>query len=935
MSGADAGHERIRDVGPPSGTVTFLFTDIEGSTQLWEAAPDAMRAALAWHDSIVRNAIEAHGGYVFATGGDGFAAAFARAGDALAAAEKARTALASEEWPEAPIRVRMALHTGEAAERDGNYFGGAVNRAARLMGIGHGGQLLVSAATAELLTATELVDLGEHRLRDLDRPLRVLQVGGGSFGALRSLDAFPGNLPRQVTSFVGREQAVTAVVEALGQAPVVTLTGVGGVGKTRLALHAAAEALPRYRDGAWLCELAPVRDPSSVPDAVATVFDVSPRAGQAVQQALVGFLRGKELLLVLDNCEHLLAPVARLVDSLERSCPHLAVLATSREGLGIAGERMLAVPSLAAPDEGAGMETMASSDAVRLFVDRAQAVKASFVLTPANADAVAQVCRRLDGVPLAIELAAARIPAMNPAELARRLDRRFEVLAGGRRGAVERHQTLRAAIDWSYDLLDKPQRLLFARLSVFAGGCTLDAADAVCGGGPVDEHAVWEMMAALVAQSLVVAEDQGLDTRYRLLETIRQYAEERLEEHGETSERRNRHAQYYADLAAQLFEQFFGPGQLEAATRYAAEQENVGRAMASAIDTNNAGLAFQLLRSVPLPSAQLEFGFQLRAEPALSVPGAERHPDYPLGLAIAGSQAAFRGDRAAAERYCEEAIAAEQHLGKRADGLVDQAVAGVRGTAAMAVGSWHDAAVCFQHAGDVALSAGRLGQASSIFISAAQSHANGGDPDAALPLATEGLAIARDLAVPSLIGQGLSALANAVALRDPQRAQTLLRESLQFGDERLENAGQLTQATLVAARLRDIPLAVELAARAIPRLAWSGDRPMLAGLFNVVAWAAAASEPRGAAILQGVARRLALAPAHVGDASADDIAGGPSGGARPVGIISELRREATHRIADALGDARLDELRAEGERMDTDRAVSHALTLAEQALGRA
>jgi len=406
-------------VGRPSGTVTFLFTDTEGSTQLWEAAPDAMRAALAWHDSILRVAIEAHDGYVFATGGDGFAAAFARAGDALAAGEKARMALVSEEWPEeAPLRVRMALHTGEAAERDGNYFGGAVNRAARLMAVGHGGQLLVSAATAELLTGTELVDLGEHRLRDLDRPLRVFQVGEGRFPALRTLDAFPGNLPLQLSSYIGREKELERAAAALADSRIVTLTGVGGVGKTRLALQVAAEVLPRFTDGAWLVELAPVRDPDGVPDAVAAVFEVTPHRGQSLLQALVEFLRGKQLLLVVDNCEHLLEPAATLIETLERACPRVAVLATSREGLGIDGERMLAVPSLVSPKAEASPEAVAEAAAVRLFVDRAQAVKAEFSVTGDNAAAVAQVCRRLDGVPLAIELAAARVQAMNPAELA-------------------------------------------------------------------------------------------------------------------------------------------------------------------------------------------------------------------------------------------------------------------------------------------------------------------------------------------------------------------------------------------------------------------------------------------------------------------------------------------------------------------------------------
>jgi hypothetical protein len=353
--------------------VTFLFTDIEGSTQLWESAPDAMRAALAWHDSILQDAIEEHGGYVFATGGDGFAAAFARAGDALAA-EKARTALANEEWPAgACIRVRMALHTGEASERDGNYFGGTVNRAARLMAIGHGGQLIVSAATAELLTEAELVDLGEHRLRDLDRPLRVFQAGGGSFAALRSLDGYPGNLPRQVTSFVGRERDVDAVVAALGEAPVVTLTGVGGVGKTRLALQAAAGALPRYCDGAWLVELGPVRDGAQVADAIAGVFSLSVPPGTTADRALVEFVRSKQLLIVLDNCEHVISAPAGVVAAVVSACPGLAVLATSREGLAVAGERIIAVPSLSAPPANEGFEALAASEAVRLGIDDAVA----------------------------------------------------------------------------------------------------------------------------------------------------------------------------------------------------------------------------------------------------------------------------------------------------------------------------------------------------------------------------------------------------------------------------------------------------------------------------------------------------------------------------------------------------------------------------------
>jgi len=429
-------------VGGPAGTVTFLFTDVEGSTRQWQEDEAAMRAALARHDKLVRAAIEDCGGVVFSTMGDGMAAAFANASDAVRAALDAQEALAGV------LPVRMGLHTGEAEVRDGDYFGTTVNRCARLTAVAHGGQVVCSEATASLVRdafPASLADLGEHRLRDLARPVRVFQVGEGRFPALRTLDAFPGNLPLQLSSYIGREKELERAAAALADSRIVTLTGVGGVGKTRLALQVAAEVLPRFTDGAWLVELAPVRDPEGVPDAVAAVFEVTPRSGQSLLQALVEFLRGKQLLLVVDNCEHLLEPAATLIEALERSCSHLAVLATSREGLGIDGERMLAVPSLVSPKADASPEAVAEAAAVRLFVDRAQAVKAEFSVTGDNAAWVAQVCRRLDGVPLAIELAAARVQAMTPAELARRLEQRFEVLAGGKRGAVERHQTLRAA----------------------------------------------------------------------------------------------------------------------------------------------------------------------------------------------------------------------------------------------------------------------------------------------------------------------------------------------------------------------------------------------------------------------------------------------------------------------------------------------------------
>jgi predicted ATPase len=349
-----------------------------------------------------------------------------------------------------------------------------------------------------------------------------------------------------VSSFIGRERELEQTGVLLGQARVVTLTGPGGVGKTRLALQAAGQVLPRFGDGGWLCELAPVRDPAGVDAAVAAVFSVTARADQSTCDALVEFLRAKQL--VLDNCEHLLEAAATLAVALARSCERLVILATSREALGIEGERLIPVPSLGVPGAGADLETTTDAEAVRLFADRAAAVKPGFAVTAQNAAAVAAVVRRLDGIALAVELAAARVPAMTPAELARRLERSFAVLAAGRRGAVARHQTLRAAIDWSFELLARPEQALLGRLAVFAGGCTLEAAEAVCGREGIDPDAVFELLASLVARSLVVAEEHGPRTRYRLLETIRQYGEEQLEAAGETERWPARHAAYCADL---------------------------------------------------------------------------------------------------------------------------------------------------------------------------------------------------------------------------------------------------------------------------------------------------------------------------------------------------------------------------------------------------
>jgi predicted ATPase/class 3 adenylate cyclase len=914
-------------MGAPSGTVTFLFTDIEGSTGLWEAAPDAMRVALERHDSILRSAIEGHDGYVFSTGGDGFAAAFARAGDGVAAAVRAQEALAVERWPVGTeIRVRMGLHTGEVEERGEDYFGSAVNRAARLMAVAHGKQIVCSSATAGVLDAgVVLVDLGEHRLRDLDQPMRVFQLGGAKFPALRSLDAFPGNLPVQVSSFVGRERQIERTAAALADSRVVTLTGVGGVGKTRLAVQVAAEVLPRFRDGAWLVELAPIREAAGVVGALAAVFGVVERRELTLVQSLIEFLRTKQLLVLLDNCEHLLEPVAEVVESLELECPGVVILATSREGLAIEGERVLPVPSLQAPAPDASPDAAGESDAVRLFVERARSVDPDFSLTLENAPAVVQICRRLDGVALAIELAAARVVAMSPAELAQGLERRFDTLSARRRRVVERHQTLRAAIDWSYDLLSDEERRLLARLAIFAGGWNRQAAEAVCGGEPLVRTQVFDLLAALVTKSLVVAQRDGPETRYRLLETILEYGEERLAEYVEIEDLNAGHAEYFCALGLELSEELYGPNQVAAAGRLSTEQENLLAAMNYAMETENVDLALRLVNSNAFPGIDQALNFPIDA--LLRLPGATDHAHYPLALAVAAMGAAARGDPARAQQACDEALAAAPNLDADPRGTVELIVANARGALAIAAGAWDEAALHHEHGAQLARSTERRDFGANHFASAAIDHTMAGDPDAAERLASEGLDLARQARAPLFIASNLVALAGALADRDPLRARNLLKESLELRST-FQTPYAATQTTLIAARIADWSLVCALAPDAIRRHHWAGDRPYLIGVLNIVARALAESDPSSAAVLQGAARGLVPTEVRIPDPgntarSAAQHQGGPP---NTTGFfLTSLRRETSAIIGEALGKESLYELRAEGQSMDYDHVVSYAL----------
>jgi predicted ATPase/class 3 adenylate cyclase len=578
----------------PSGTLAFLFTDIEGSTQLWEQHRTAMEGALARHDALLRQTIDAHGGHVFATQGDAVHAAFTMVADALEAALVIQQVVQAERWTTpTPLRVRAAIHVGAAQLRDGDYYGPALNRIARLCAAGHGGQLLLSLAAQELVRdqlphSVTLRDLGEHRLKDLGRPERVFQIVApdlpDAFPALRTLDAYHHNLPAQATPLVGREAEAQAVVDLLQRATIrlLTLTGPGGIGKTRLALQVAAELLDAYPDGVWFVDLSPVRDPKLVLPTIAKVFEIADAGEKPLAERLAAYLRPRRALLLLDNVEQVADAAPQIADLLAAAVD-IQVLATSREVLRLYGEQEYPVPPLTLPDLAKlpPLERLTQYEAVRLFIERAQAVRPEFQVTNETAPVVAEICARLDGLPLAIELAAARIRIFPPQPLLARLGNRLRLLASGPRNLPGRQQTLRDAIAWSYDLLSAEEQTLFARLGVFAGGFTLAAAEAICGDDVRAEATGWRqsedrvhqelgewmqqvpalevallaedtpsLLESLVSKSLVRQIAGDGEARFTLLETIREYSLERLAASGEEQAVRWRHAGYYAGLHA-------------------------------------------------------------------------------------------------------------------------------------------------------------------------------------------------------------------------------------------------------------------------------------------------------------------------------------------------------------------------------------------------
>ncbi|MBV8372127.1 MAG: adenylate/guanylate cyclase domain-containing protein, partial [Candidatus Eremiobacteraeota bacterium] len=641
----------------PSGTVAFLFTDIEGSTARWDRDRNAMQEALRRHDSIMRATIEASRGQVFKTIGDAFCAAFERAADALDAAIRAQRAIDAEDWRAVNgLRVRMALDVGETDERDGDYFGPAVNRVARLLSAGHGGQVLTSAAIAnsvatQLPTGIGLRSLGTLPLRGMRQPEHVFQVTAPGmrslFKPLRALETPPNNLPRQVTSFVGRQTDVDAVEAMLRANSLVTIVGTGGVGKTRLAIEAASDVLFDARDGVWFVDLAPISQPSLVASAILSALAADQTSDVAPVDMLTRHLKQRELLLVLDNCEHLVAEAARLAGAILANCPQVTILATSREALNVTGEQLFRLSSM---DVG---------DAVALFMQRAQAVKPNFRLDESNRAAVEDLCKRLDGIALAIELAAARIRALSLEELSQRLQ--IRLLSGGPRDREPRQQTMRALIDWSYELLSEAERRLFGAVSVFAGGFTLEAAIELHA-GEENSFDLIDGLTSLVDKSLLSGESGSDAKRYRLLEPIRQYARERLDAAGNTQRMLERHARLFETMADRAYREFDVAPPADWLSRNRAELDNLraalewslGRDMDVVVGGALAGSAGPIFLRLSLLREGIGWGERaLQFAPRLT-PGACARIYYSLSMLYhnqAANDAALAAARQAADLY--------------------------------------------------------------------------------------------------------------------------------------------------------------------------------------------------------------------------------------------------------------------------------------------
>jgi predicted ATPase/class 3 adenylate cyclase len=785
----------------PSGTVTFLFTDLEGSTRLWEQHSDAMQDALDRHDEILRSSVIERGGQIVKATGDGFHAVFVDAACAVEAAVDAQRRLAAEVWgTTSELRVRMGVHSGAAQSRGGDYPGPTVNKAARVMDAAHGGQVVVSQVTAdlvrdELAPDVGLLDLGEHTLRDLSRRERVFQVTAVGlrleFPRLRSVGRRAGNLPSMLGPLMGREDELVEVSHALSQSRLVTLTGVGGIGKTRLAVQVAIGIEDQFGDGAWLCELAIAADADTMTQVVATALGVVPRPGLSLEASILEFGRERHMLLVLDNCEHLIDAAAHLADVLLEACLEVRVLATSREGLGVEGEQVWPLAPLS------------EYNARRLFAARAARARPDFALDDSNVQAVAEICRRLDGIPLAIELAAARVAAMSPSDILGLLDERFRLLTGGRRTAVDRHQTLRAAVDWSYSLLSPVERIVFDRLGVFPASFDAAAAVSVTSGNGVEAWDVHNVLTSLVNKSIIDPIPRGADVmRYQLNETMRQYARDRLDEAVDADRTRRAHAAYYTqftdDYVGSLAASVEPARSME---RFVLELDHLRAATTWALDSHTPGDdQFALRIAVDLagstPDVRHRSGLPTHAHRLLER-AARADPGIKAGiLAGMANDALTRADFEAAENLATRALDA----GPVTPGAVTvtyltlSVCAGIAGN--------HDRQVELLEQGQRATAeAGAYGAHDRAFFEMLLASATRGDPIVARAHATEAVRLAREAELPLRLAQTLNVMGTVLRYDDPTTAEDAVAEAARIAPE-IVGASERARALITRAQLR-------------------------------------------------------------------------------------------------------------------------------------
>jgi predicted ATPase/class 3 adenylate cyclase len=863
----DMAHRENTDT-PPSGTVTFLFTDIEGSTRLWEGQPELMSAALARHDRLLREAIEAHAGHVFNKGGDAFCAAFASAADALASAVSAQLALASDEGELGGLRVRMALHSGAVEERGGDYFGPALNRVARLLAVGHGGQVLLSRTAYELVcdslpNGSGMRACGAHRLKDLERPEEIFQLLHprlrADFPPLRSLDAHPTNLPAQPTPLVGRDRELAALREVIGRPDVrlLALVGPGGIGKTRLGLQLASDVLERFRDGVFFVALADLTDPELIPSAVARALGLRESVGQSLVGTLREHLRDRELLLLLDNFEQL-APGATFVSDLLAAAPGAKALVTSRSPLHIRGERQFPVPPLGLPAPGdlPPPQMLQQYEGVRLFVERATQVKPDFSLDDESGAAVAEICLRLDGLPLAIELAAARVKLLGPNALLDRLERSTGVLGQGARDAPARQRTLEDTIAWSYDLLESDEPRLFRALSAFRGGCTLEAAEAV------GEGEVLDGLASLVDKSLLRrADEQGDEPRFAMLETIRQYARERLAESGEDGAVLRRHAEHYRAFATAAEPELRGPDQVRWFRRVELESDNIRSALGWALERREVGLGLEVGGAIwrlweargPLTEGRRWL------DAFLSVPTpSELAAVRAKALNAAGVLASDQGDYRRQTELQEESLALSRDLGDKvgiASCLNNLAVA------ASWMGKHERATRLLMECQAIRRELGDRVGLSDTLTNLGGIALEDRDYKRAVELYEESLAITRELGDPHRVGVALSNLGSVACYQgDHERAAALLEESLALArsvGDRPRIARALASRGWVAYHQGELGRATEGLHESMVLCRELGERRLMGECLKTLAGIAAArGEPLRAARLAGAVEVL-------------------------------------------------------------------------------